>query len=184
MLLAASSRSPILLRVRTMGKSSLLLVLLVSAVATASDVQVLLRSDKTEYEVGEVIRLSYETLWLGYDDGHLRFSSIAFPEVEILHFNRYRVELTETTAADELAAPSRHERATFAPTMSHLSREFAINDPNSPTKFLNGTVGYYKLDSPGVYVIRVLFSADGPWQLFEGQEAEVRSSAIVIKVGK
>ena len=157
-------------------------MVLISNAAFADDVQVTLRSDKTEYAVGEIVTLSYETLWLGSGDGEMRFSSTAFPEIEILLVNRFPVEMTETGLIEPLREPSRHEKALFAPTMSRLSSEFAINDESAPTRFLNGKQGYYQLDRRGTYIIRAVFRADSKWELFEGQESDVRSTAVAIKI--
>lgn len=167
-----------------MSKSLLVLALFASSIATAGEVQVSLRSDKMEYSRGEVVKLSYETLWLGSNDAQMRFSSTAFPEIEVLYLNKYPVELTESAEIKELPTSSRHEKATFAPTMSRLSKRFAINDASAPTTFLNGTVGYYQLDKPGAYVIRALFRANTNWHLYEGQDADVYSTRIVIRVSQ
>lgn len=159
-------------------------LVLVSEIAPGGEAQVVLRADKSRYLLGEAINLSYETLWLGSNDGQMRFSSIAFPEIEVLFLNRYPVRLTETAVARQLLAPSRHERATFAPTMRRVSKEFTINDPNSPTMFLNGKCGYFDLDRRGAYIIRAVFRANTMWELYEGQELDIYSTAIAIGIGQ
>ncbi len=179
--LCAQSRQ-VHINARTMSKSLFTLLLLISSTGFAEDVQVSLRSDKSDYELGEIVHLSYEVLWLGSGDGQMRFSSKALPEIEVLYLNKFLVNLTETAAVETLRGPSRHEKATFAPTMSRLSNEFAINDADAPTRFLNGKRGYYQFDRPGTYVIRAVFRADPQWRLFEGQDVAVRSTAIAIKI--
>ena len=82
-------------------------LLLISAAAFADESQVILRSDKTEYKLGEMILLSYDTLWLGSDDRLMRFSSTAFPEIEVRFLDRFPVELTETHRVQSLPEPSR-----------------------------------------------------------------------------
>ena len=91
-----------------MSKSLLVLALFASSIATAGEVQVSLRSDKMEYSRGEVVKLSYETLWLGSNDAQMRFSSTAFPEIEVLYLNKYPVELTESAEIKELPVLRRH----------------------------------------------------------------------------
>lgn len=176
------SRSLSCLYSEKMSKSLLVLALFASSIAMADEAQVLLRSDKIDYARGESVNLFYETLWLGSEDGQMRFSSTAFPEIEVLYLNEYLVELTESAESKTIPAPSHHEKSTFAPTMSHLSKEFAINDAGDPTTFLDGTVGFYQLDRPGVYVIRALFRANTDWHLYEGQDVDVYSTRIVIRV--
>ncbi|MEM6484547.1 MAG: hypothetical protein AAF662_06130 [Pseudomonadota bacterium] len=167
-----------MVQIRLLITSTLLAV----DVAFASQVQVLLLADKDEYAQGEVIYISYETLWLGATDGQMRFSSIALPELEVQHLNKFPVQLNALQVNSELREPSRHERATFAPTMSRLSPTFAINDPSNPTMFLNGSKGYYNFQRPGAYVIRAIFRADTEWRLFKEQRTDVYSTKIVIQI--
>ena len=66
--------------------------------------------------------------------------------------------------------------------MRRLSDEFAINDADAPTMFLNGRQGYCLLNRPGAYVIRAVFRASSEWRLFDGQESDVYSSVIVVRI--
>ena len=156
--------------------------LLVSSTSNAADAQVILRADKTEYIVGERISLIYDTLWLGSNEGQLYFSNSAFPEIEVLYLNRFPVEITETGQFELEPQPGRHEQATFAPTMNRVSTAFAINEPEKPIRFLDGKEGYYELEKRGTYVIRATFRFASQWKLYEGQDADIQSTALVIRV--
>lgn len=143
----------------------------------------LLNSDKTEYAIGEAIELSYRTIWLGATDGHMRFSSNGFPKIEVLYLNQFPVEIVETGISALSDKPSRHEKATFAPTMERTSKNFVVNDSSAPLDFLDGTKGYYEFERAGTYVIQAIFSRSTVWRLHDEQKADVRSSALVIRVG-
>jgi hypothetical protein len=126
---------------------------LLAGAAHAEQTQVTQSSDKPEYSQGEAISLSYEALWLCKNPGNIRVSHTAFPELEVLYVNWFLVEMIVTGTADQLREPSRHERATFAPTMSRASDLHVINDEASPATFLNGKRGYHSFDRAGAYVI-------------------------------
>ena len=65
--------------------------------------------------------------------------------------------------------------------MSRTSDYFPINS-ESPTRYLDGRVGYYNLDRPGAYVVRAVFKLAANWKLYVGQESDIRSNALVIRI--
>ncbi len=148
----------------------------------AADAQVILRADKTEYTAREKISIFFDALWLGPNDGQLYVNSLAFPEIEVLYLNKFPIELTETGQFELRPQPSRHERATYAPTMNWVSAAFSINDPKSPTRFLDGKEGYYKFDRQGAFIIRATFRYESQFKLYEGQEADIQSTALLIRI--
>ena len=160
------------------------IVLLASCVSSpvlSQDIQVTLKSDNSVYSVGEPIYLSYEVLWLGASDGNIFENTLAFPALEISYLNRFPVEMVELDSFEVRAAPSRHERRTFAPTMHFESKAFQINSPDG-IRFLDGRLGYYRLERTGAYVIRAIFRDASVWKLYDGQQGDITSNAIVIEI--
>ncbi len=149
--------------------------------AFPQDIQLTLKSTGSVYSLGEPIKLAYEVLWLGENDQQVFENSLAFPALEISYLNRFPVEMVELYSFEVRAEPSRHERRTFAPTMHFESKDFQINSPEG-VQFLDGRAGYYRLENTGTYVIRAVFRESFGWKLYDGQQGDVSSNAIVIEV--
>ena len=166
-----------------MGKVVAIVIVAVCAgasFASAQEIQVSLRSDKPTV-VGEPIQLWFEVLWLGEGDGRIFVNSVAFPELEIAYLNRFPVEETVVGNFEVRSAPSRHERREFAPTMKLESQWATVNDAKG-IRFTDGSIGYYSLEATGTYVIRAVFRRSPAWPLYEGQDSDLRSSALVVEV--
>jgi hypothetical protein len=149
--------------------------------ALSQDIQLTLKSEHSVYTLGQAVRLSYEVLWLGENDGQVFENSLEFPVLEIAYLNRFPVEIVHLGSFEVRAEPSRHERATFAPTMRFESKAFQINSREG-VRFLDGRVGYYDFEKTGTYVIRAVFRESFNWKLYHGQHEDISSNAIVIEI--
>lgn len=149
--------------------------------ASAEDVQVTLKSDKSAYSVHEDVNLVYEVLWLGQEDGEIYFNDLAFPELEVSYLNMMPVEMTVLGSFDLRSGPSGHERRVWAPTMGGESQSAPMNSLEG-TRYLNGKTGYYDLSRAGRYVVRAIFRTSSAWPLYLGQESDITSSALIIEI--
>jgi len=145
-------------------------------------IQLSLLSKKHKYKVGEPVELKYEVLWLGSKDGEIYFNSTAFPELEILYLNQWRLELQNSEPIKIRKEPGRNEIRTFAPTMNGSSKTFVINSKEKPVTFLNGIRGYFLFEKNGTYVIRAKFDNKSLWKLSKDQKATIWSNSIVIEI--